>query len=519
MQLDLVTGKTYKVVFWAQADVAPYTYAEDTQNITVTYSGAANDESRDAFYFTTEPFKVTGPTTKSVTLKRPFAQLNVLTSDFEAATTAGINLTKTGLKLMLPKTISLADGTVGPEEEVEYTLADIPGDEIVKGEKTYKYLSMNYILAPADKTTVDVKLTTDFALNNELSFTAVPVQRNYRTNIFCALLTDPTIFDVEIDPEFENEYNNGALKNAVMQKNDDGTVTCVTPALPAGVTAADLTGKAGVIVKADGTTEIFEATTGREISDKMAEATELYFAPNVAISTGSHHLVVPQSGITIHGNGATISGGEQDFSINGTYETGSTITLNLSDLNGVKVWGEPKNGITYNINMKGCSVKGTDNKNGKNLIMVRGADANVSTVNMTIEDCHVEGVQVAVHTSHPGNITMTNCSFKNVGIPMNLAKKQTNESVIKVSGCTFDQCGILPTDTDNSAYSYAAPVRIVDNGGAANSMKVTVDKCTFNGTLSDWDILLMDYRAGKTWYAVDYTITDCTPAAPKVKAE
>lgn len=49
-------------------------------------------------------------------------------------------------------------------------------------------------------------------------------------------------------------------------------------------------------------------------------------------------------------------------------------------------------------------------------------------------------------------------------------------------------------------------------------MKVTVDNCTFKDTTSDWDILLMDYRAGKSWFAIDYTIKNCNPAAPKVKA-
>lgn len=207
--LDLVTGKTYDIVFWTQATEAPYTYDSDNRTITVTYGGAANDEKRDAFFFTEKGLKITGPVQKTVSLKRPFAQLNVLTSDYATAQASKIEVKQTGLTMTLPNTLDLTTGAVSGEAEVSYALADIPNDEIVKEEsgKTYKYLSMNYILVGADKAIVDVKIGTDFALNSALTFNAVPVQRNYRTNIYGALLTNPAIFDVEILPDFDDMNN------------------------------------------------------------------------------------------------------------------------------------------------------------------------------------------------------------------------------------------------------------------------------------------------------------------------
>ncbi|MDE6158114.1 MAG: hypothetical protein K2F78_08255, partial [Muribaculaceae bacterium] len=98
VELALVTGKTYKVVFWAQADNAPYTYSTSDQTITVTYEGAtANDESRDAFFLTTDAFKVAGPVQQTVQLKRPFAQLNVLTTDYAEALASGVEVKQTSL--------------------------------------------------------------------------------------------------------------------------------------------------------------------------------------------------------------------------------------------------------------------------------------------------------------------------------------------------------------------------------------------------------------------------------------
>ncbi|MDE6611945.1 MAG: hypothetical protein K2K22_05225, partial [Muribaculaceae bacterium] len=65
VELALVTGKTYDVVFWAQAPEAPYTYSTTDRTITVSYGTEANDEKRDAFFVTEAGLKVTGPVQKT----------------------------------------------------------------------------------------------------------------------------------------------------------------------------------------------------------------------------------------------------------------------------------------------------------------------------------------------------------------------------------------------------------------------------------------------------------------------
>lgn len=166
-------------------------------------------------------------------------------------------------------------------------------------------------------------------------------------------------------------------------------------------------------------------------------------------------------------------------------------------------------------------MKGTNNASGNNMVMVRGNDDNATCkVNLNAENCYLEGMQVAFHTTAAGTEVYKNCTFKNVGIPINIAKKFNGANMsISVIGCTFDKCGILPNDTPNSAYDYAAPIRVVDNGGPANDINLLVDGCTFTDTLSQWVILLMDYRDGKTWYPVNYTIRNCNPATPSVRYE
>ncbi|MDD6778920.1 MAG: hypothetical protein PUD91_07835 [Bacteroidales bacterium] len=205
--LQLVTGKTYDLVFWAQADGAPYTFTPNGRTVDMNYSGAtANAEKRDAFFYIWNDFRVTGPMDETVTLKRPFAQLNFATSDWDAAQASGLNVATTSVevKQLLPTLDLMTGNAKGDAVNVTFTDAALPGEGITIGGNAYKYLALNYLLMDATRTTVDVKLTAKESASDlrELTVSSVPVQRNYRTNIYGALLTSTTNFNVTINPEF-----------------------------------------------------------------------------------------------------------------------------------------------------------------------------------------------------------------------------------------------------------------------------------------------------------------------------
>ena len=102
----LVTGQTYTFVFWAEKkDNGHYTYNPATQTIAVKYTNdegndAAGNETRDAFYAVLPNVTITGAYSHSVTLQRPFAQVNfgVTTEDMTAANAAGITVNKAAVK-------------------------------------------------------------------------------------------------------------------------------------------------------------------------------------------------------------------------------------------------------------------------------------------------------------------------------------------------------------------------------------------------------------------------------------
>ena len=223
----LVSGHEYRFVFWADhvADNTSETGRAadlhyDTQKFpTVSFKdGAAyksNDDTRDAF-FLVEDVTVSGPSTQSFELRRPFGQLNIITNDWgaipeEAADQlrpAKVKLTFNGV----PKTIDLLTGEVSGAdnfsgEAVEVSKIAQDGDA--------KHLSFDYILAKEGEQTILPDFTMDFLADDDnntkvtdtYTFTNIPVQRNYQTNVRGNLLTDRTGVEIEVVPEFDGEYN------------------------------------------------------------------------------------------------------------------------------------------------------------------------------------------------------------------------------------------------------------------------------------------------------------------------
>ncbi|WP_128081911.1 DUF6562 domain-containing protein [Bacteroides gallinarum] len=224
--LTLAKGQTYTVAFWAQdADCKAYN-TSDLTNITVDYTGTNNDETRDAF-FKAETFTVTGDETINVTLKRPFAQINVgvTQNDWDAAVASGIEVKQSKVVIKnVATTINLLTGATSGSQEITYALNAIPEEELKvdtdnDGEKeTYKWLSMSYILVADESgdgtspaTLESLEFTFKPETGNEIVFSeglnSVPVQRNWRTNILGQILSSDVQFNIMIDPAYDDDNN------------------------------------------------------------------------------------------------------------------------------------------------------------------------------------------------------------------------------------------------------------------------------------------------------------------------
>ncbi len=223
VKIDLVKGQTYTIAFWAQHGACT---AYDTESglhaVSVSYGAAANDDNRDAFCAVVKDYKFTG-VEESVTLKRPFAQLNfgVTEESWESAVAlmqvdpasvtslVTVSDVATGLNILTGETLGAAD--------VAFTAASLPADVLkvdvdADGVKeAYKWLSMNYILVNGGKNNSDVSFTLKgFANDIVIASANTPLQENFRTNVIGSL-TETNEFKVVIDAAFDGDINPDVL--------------------------------------------------------------------------------------------------------------------------------------------------------------------------------------------------------------------------------------------------------------------------------------------------------------------
>lgn len=233
--LNLITGQKYRFVLWVDYVDNPDTekgLAQDKfydtdgtsglQNVTMIVEDyAGNDDQRDAFFYrSSDPVTINGPEDFTLQLKRPFGQLNIITTDYglipdkhSSLRPAKVQLTykniPTGINLLTGELLTTdTDGSV-TTLEVAGTAVDIAGPA-VEGNDDAKQLSFDYILAPATGQHVINELKMSF-LNSDGSatgitdytFKSLPVQRNYRTNVSGALLTDRAGLSIEVKPDFD----------------------------------------------------------------------------------------------------------------------------------------------------------------------------------------------------------------------------------------------------------------------------------------------------------------------------
>ena len=277
IEMPLLKGETYDIIFWAQAENSIYDAADLTQGnlkeIKATYDSntKANQEVYDAFYNALNDFKADSKT-HTIELRRPFAQLNLGTDDWEKVIGSeteqgGIDIslglpvteTKAVVKGLANKFIPLT-GVAEGDEEVIFHYNTIPeGNFNASNGTSYKYLSLNYLLVPSTKAPQGVdeyvkedesgkaNVDLEFTLKrNETELTTInvpnaPVQRNWRTNVIGSLLTG-TAFDVIIEPDTDNDYETLSLLKEVLTKGGELTLysnVTLTEALtiPEGVEA------------------------------------------------------------------------------------------------------------------------------------------------------------------------------------------------------------------------------------------------------------------------------------------
>lgn len=238
IKLPLLRGEKYDIMFWAQAAEGSIYDPTDLQGIKVNYKNdadenqtLANVEEYDAFFYGQSDFQATANVTE-IKLRRPFAQLNIGTTDddwktaitmiddtYKPVTTSEVTVTG------LANKFNVLAGEATGSEDVTFRQNDLLFEtfkaKVNDVENTYHYLAMNYLLVPGAATStsgLEVKHNTDVTATfwrgeqklfsiEKTNLANLPIQRNWRTNILGNLLAADKTFEIVVDPIFIDDHN------------------------------------------------------------------------------------------------------------------------------------------------------------------------------------------------------------------------------------------------------------------------------------------------------------------------
>ena len=227
--LNLVQDQEYTILFWAQkkgTGVYNTDYLTDVHYAKSPKTELLSNHEEYAAFYATDFVSDSDPKSKTVILKRPFAQLNLATKNTAdeygvVVESSKVIVTKVGSHFNVATNIAETPGNPGfnsvtePLEFVFNTESDPSGvDEYitVNGQK-YEYVAMNYMFATGETVTVQYEINTILTGTNGQAATAqvtnqvlnVPLKENYRTNIVGNLLTSTTDYEVVIDASWDDQ--------------------------------------------------------------------------------------------------------------------------------------------------------------------------------------------------------------------------------------------------------------------------------------------------------------------------
>ena len=383
--IKLFKNQQYTFAFWADNGGEFYD-ASDLSAVKYVDGKAfvAGVDAKDAFSGV-ETLTFSESISRTITLYRPFAQLNVITKDLkdlraDAISDDAYNAFKPKnfkATITVPTQFNVLSGEASEEIELILSADEFYGKDPLSYEKApaQATMFMAYIFATKgekDIRTVNFKFDVDSQTgNNTFDFTDVPFQRNYRTNILGNFLSGDAEWTVKIDTVWCGEYDYppfeagsiaeanesleaGETNISISNPSDYASVDLTIPAVANGkdliIEVAD---NAGMELKVDASNSTpksisLAAVKARSLNiDAPASHVELTageYTESVEASTSATTLVVGKNTtintLKIKQGNAVIDGNVTTF----VNETGAALVWNVASTvelaNAVKFAGE-----------------------------------------------------------------------------------------------------------------------------------------------------------------------------------
>ena len=215
VEFTLITDQTYNFIFWAQNKNCGAYDVSELKTVKINYDVLAANGNSDVFdaYYATKKIAVSGSIKETVTLYRPFAQLNFGSSKMQSLF-GDVTVEETLIKVSgLATTFNTVEG-IGQDaaaESVAFKANGIISSEPLKVDGVeYTWITMDYMLMEGIQSMVEVLASFDVAgVDNpvEHAIANVPLKKNFRTNILGELFTSGAALTVVIDPTFQKPDN------------------------------------------------------------------------------------------------------------------------------------------------------------------------------------------------------------------------------------------------------------------------------------------------------------------------
>ena len=514
VHLTLAQDKKYSIVFWA-ANKDNSMCTVDWTNRTMTVNPTtANQEAYDAFCAYVTIDNVSGYAKRDVTLYRPFAQLNIGTADVEKAGKSGLTVKNTKVEISgIPTTYNFVDGTTDGSATFTYdypaTATSFDGE--VFPVNNFDYLAMNYALVAADKELVTVKFTymDDDDQEHLRTYTSVPVQRNWRTNIYGNILTSEADFTVTIEPEFADEKNENDVHNievwdgkttnapVITQDENGEEIAVVSTGSQLAYVAQVLSGKISNNAPATRAGEAVDYTTMTIVLDADLDLGNEEWLP-VGTTSNPFKGTFDGNGFTIHN--LKVTGYNSNVGLFGVTHEGEikNFILNNANVSGRTCVGAVA-GQPYTSKYTDITVKGHVEVNGMAYVgAVGGKDAYANWTNITVnvdETSYVKANSVengTAYRTYVGGVVGFNGegghTFKNITSNINVEGSTLDVGGlfgIAHYGNKFENCvctGNVVNTIDKAEYALqTGGIAGVWNNGGEN---VEFTNCSFEGELS-----------------------------------
>ena len=144
---------------------------------------------------------------RTVSLTRPFAQLNIGTSsvhDLDAVGAAKVKVTISDYKTSYNVRTSSMNGETTYEytTSIEYDKEDVKEETFDIEGNTYSYVSLNYLFPVGNVNATVTVLTAEDEVIRTISFVNLPLNANRKTNIYGNLVKGELTFNVSVETGF-----------------------------------------------------------------------------------------------------------------------------------------------------------------------------------------------------------------------------------------------------------------------------------------------------------------------------